>query len=83
MADSGGETEPSLQVTGAKMTKVKLHNKRNYEKENKQKMMKYYSDPEKKSRLLERIKEYEEQSRIYQLKANELKQYIESENQTQ
>lgn len=59
-----------------KNNKVRLHKKRDYSKENKQKMTKYYSDPEKQLRLQERIKEYEEQSKLYQLKADELKQYL-------
>jgi hypothetical protein len=59
-----------------KNTKIRLHKKRDYTKENKQKMSKYYSDPEKQQKLLERIKQYEEQSKLYQMKADELKQYL-------
>jgi hypothetical protein len=56
--------------------KIKIHTKRNYDKETKQKMMKYYGDPEKQIKLRQRIEDYEKQSKTYQLKANELKQYL-------
>jgi hypothetical protein len=68
MSDASGSVEIE--------TKIKIHNKRNYNKENKQKMIKYYNDPEKQLKLRQRIDEYENQSKIYQLKANELKQYL-------
>jgi hypothetical protein len=62
--------------------KVRLH-KCDNSKYTKKKMIKYYEDPEKQARLLERIKEYEDQSILYQLKANELKQYVWDKNKTQ
>ncbi len=71
MADVSEET---------KNQKVRLHKKRDYDKENKQKMMKYYTDPEKQERLRQRIKEYEDQAKLYTMKADELKQFLISEN---
>jgi hypothetical protein len=76
MADSVGETG----VTG---TAGKIRLTKTSEKKKEKVMIRYYSTPEKQQKLKERIQEYEEQSRNYQLKANELKQYISAENQTQ
>lgn len=63
-----------------KTGKIILHKKRDYSKENKQKRLKYYMDPEKQEKLRERIKEYEDQSKLYQMKADELKEFLISEN---
>jgi hypothetical protein len=76
MADStAGETETGV-VTKIRLTKTS-------EKKKEKVMIRYYSTPEKQQKLKERIQEYEEQSRNYQLKAKELKQYLWVENETQ
>ncbi len=63
--------------------KVPLRKKRDYTKMSKQKMIEYYNSPEKQQKLRTRIKDYEEHSIALQLKANDLKQFLIPENQTQ
>lgn len=65
-----------------KNAKIKL-SKRDYTSHTKKKMMKYYDDPEKQTKLQERIKEYKEMAEKYILKAQELEQYVWTQNQTQ
>lgn len=55
--------------------KIRLHKKRDT-RNRKDKMTKYYNDPEKQEKLKQRIAEYEETSRRYQLKANQLKEFL-------
>jgi hypothetical protein len=66
--------------------KGRLYRKRNLEKENKQTMIKYYSDPEKRVKLKERIKSYEDTIITLTVKVAKLKEYLtayEPQNQTQ
>ena len=73
MADASAES--------GKNTKIKL-SKRDYTNHTKKKMMKYYNDPEKQTKLQERIKEYKEMAEKYILKAQELEQYVWTQNET-
>jgi hypothetical protein len=43
-------------------------------------MIKYYSNPEKQEKLKQRIADYEETARRYQLKANQLKEFIQPQS---
>jgi hypothetical protein len=56
--------------------KVRLHKKRDTRNRTKEQMIKYYSDPEKQEKLKQRIADYEETARRYQLKANQLKEFV-------
>ena len=65
--------------------KGRMYRKRNLEKENKQTMIKYYSDPEKRVKLKERIKTYEDTIVTLNAKVAKLKEYMtayEPQNQT-
>lgn len=66
--------------------KGRIYRKRNLEKENKVSMIKYYSDPEKRVKLKERIKTYEDTIVTLTTKVAKLKEYLavyEPQNQTQ
>jgi uncharacterized protein YbgA (DUF1722 family) len=56
--------------------KGRLYRKRNLEKENYSKMVKYYSDPEKRAKLMERIKSYKDAKKAIEDKINKLEQYM-------
>jgi hypothetical protein len=56
--------------------KIRLHKKRDTRNRTKEQMMRYYNEPEKQEKLKQRIAEYEETSRRYQLKATQLKEFL-------
>jgi hypothetical protein len=59
--------------------KIRLHKKRDTRNRTKEQMIKYYNTPEKQEKLKQRIADYEETARRYQVKANQLKEYIQSQ----
>lgn len=65
-----------LSDTGIKHERIRLHKKKDNRDRTKEKMTKYYNDPEKQARLVERIKEYKDVIERYSLKIAELEQYV-------
>jgi hypothetical protein len=66
----------SEQEVGVVARKGRLYRKRNSEKENHQKMLQYYADPEKRVKLKERIKNYNETIQALQDKVKKLSIYL-------
>ena len=56
--------------------KGRLYRKRNHDKESKQRMINYYADPEKREKLKERIKNYNEAIKAMQEKVAKLNEYL-------
>jgi hypothetical protein len=66
--------------------KGRMYRKRNLEKENKSSMIKYYADPQKREKLKERIKNYNDTIDTLKAKVVKLNEYLaayEPHNQTQ
>jgi DNA repair ATPase RecN len=72
MADDSDDTH--------NMSEKIILSKENTKKKSKQIMMKYYNDPEKQTKLKERIKEYRDMAVKYRLKADELEQFVLPQN---
>ena len=56
--------------------KGRIYRKRNHDKENYSKMVKYYNDPEKREKLKERIKSYKDAKKAIEEKIAKLEQYL-------
>lgn len=59
--------------------KGRLYRKRNTNKESHEKMMKYYQNPEKRAKLVERIKNYRDAIKAMETKIGKLEQYLAAE----
>jgi hypothetical protein len=70
MSDSDSDSVGVIQRKG------RIYRKRNHNKENYSKMIKYYSDPEKRAKLVERIKGYKDAKKAIEDKINKLEQYL-------
>jgi hypothetical protein len=60
--------------------KGRLYRKRDVGKESKEKMIRYYNDPDKRVKLEERIKNYNETITMLQAKVKKLSEYLTAQN---
>ena len=75
MADSDTTDSDSV---GKVVSKGRLYRKYDSGKQSKEKMIRYYADPEKKAKLKERIKNYTEAMQAIQAKITKLSEYLEA-----